>query len=296
MNRLKGSFFLLLATVIWGSAFVSQSIAANYIGAFTFQTLRCILGALAMLPAVFLRDRKINDGKSALSRWLDPTLWKAGLFCGTSLFFASNLQQLGLAETGAGKSGFLTAMYIVIVPVLGIFRKKKPTLMIPVSVAVAVVGLYLLSCAGVTAVSIGDLLLIGCAFLFAVQITMVDIYAPYVDALRLNALQALVCSVLSGIVMLFTETPTVQGITSSFLPLLHTGILSMGVAYYLQIIGQRFLEAAPAALIMSLESVFALLFGIIFLQETMTAPEIWGSTLIFAAVILSQIPFPLGKK
>ncbi len=125
---------------------------------------------------------------------------------------------------------------------------------------------------------------------------MGDIYAPYVDALRLNALQALVCSVLSGIVMLFTETPTVQGITSSFLPLLHTGILSMGVAYYLQIIGQRFLEAAPAALIMSLESVFALLFGIIFLQETMTAPEIWGSTLIFAAVILSQIPFPVGKK
>lgn len=296
MNKqIQGSLLLLLATVIWGSAFVSQSIAAEYMGAFTFQALRCMLAVIVMLPIIFLFDRKKDDRKNFFTRWVDRKLWRAGLLCGIPLFLATNLQQMGLSDTDPGKSGFLTAMYIVIVPIIGIFRKNKPSILVPVSVVLAVAGLYCLSCVGVTSVSIGDLLLLGCALMFAVQITFVDIYAPTVDPLRLNALQALVCAVLSAIFMFFTETPSLTGITSCLLPLLHTGVLSMGLAYGLQIIAQKDLPPAPAALIMSLESVFALLFGVVFLQEAIDLWKAVGCLLIFTAVVLSQIPIKQKK-
>lgn len=285
---------LLLATVIWGSAFVSQSVGMDHIGPFTFQAVRCAVAFVGLIPVILIADRFKNDQKSFIKRWADPRLWKAGLLCGIPLFLACNLQQVGLVDTDAGKSGFLTAMYIVIVPLIGIFLKRKATIMVPISVALAVVGLYFLSCVGVTQVNTGDLLTIGCAVMFAVQITFVDIFAQDADALRLNAIQALVCAVLSACVMLFTETPTWSGIYSCTLPLLHTGLLSMGLAYYLQIIGQKHLDTTPASLIMSLESVFAAVFGVLILHETMTGWEILGCVLVFAAVILSQIP--VGKK
>jgi len=285
---------LLLATVIWGSAFVSQSVGMDHIGPFTFQAVRCAVAFVGLIPVILIADRFKNDQKSFIKRWADLRLWKAGLLCGIPLFLACNLQQVGLVDTDAGKSGFLTAMYIVIVPLIGIFLKRKATIMVPISVALAVVGLYFLSCVGVTQVNTGDLLTIGCAVMFAVQITFVDIFAQDADALRLNAIQALVCAVLSACVMLFTETPTWSGIYSCTLPLLHTGLLSMGLAYYLQIIGQKHLDTTPASLIMSLESVFAAVFGVLILHETMTGWEILGCVLVFAAVILSQIP--VGKK
>lgn len=293
-KQFKGSLLLLLATVIWGSAFVSQSVGMDHIGPFTFQAARCFLAFLGLLPVILISDCFKKGNKGFFKRWADPTLWKAGLLCGIPLFLACNLQQVGLVDTDAGKSGFLTAMYIVIVPVLGIFLKRKPTVMVPISVGVAVVGLYFLSCVGVTQINTSDLLTIGCALMFAVQIIFVDIFAKDTDALRLNAIQALVCSVLSGIVMIFTEQPTWAGITACALPLAHTGLLSMGLAYYLQIIGQKDLDTTPAALIMSLESVFAAVFGVLILKETMTGWEILGCALVFAAVILSQIP--VGKK
>ena len=293
-KQIKCSMLLLLATVIWGSAFVSQSVGMDHIGPFTFQAVRCAVAFVGLIPVILIADRFKNDQKSFIKRWADPRLWKAGLLCGIPLFLACNLQQVGLVDTDAGKSGFLTAMYIVIVPLIGIFLKRKATIMVPISVALAVVGLYFLSCVGVTQVNTGDLLTIGCAVMFAVQITFVDIFAQDADALRLNAIQALVCAVLSACVMLFTETPTWSGIYSCTLPLLHTGLLSMGLAYYLQIIGQKHLDTTPASLIMSLESVFAAVFGVLILHETMTGWEILGCVLVFAAVILSQIP--VGKK
>jgi len=293
-KQIKCSMLLLLATVIWGSAFVSQSVGMDHIGPFTFQAVRCAVAFVGLIPVILIADRFKNDQKSFIKRWADLRLWKAGLLCGIPLFLACNLQQVGLVDTDAGKSGFLTAMYIVIVPLIGIFLKRKATIMVPISVALAVVGLYFLSCVGVTQVNTGDLLTIGCAVMFAVQITFVDIFAQDADALRLNAIQALVCSLLSACVMLFTETPTWSGIYSCTLPLLHTGLLSMGLAYYLQIIGQKHLDTTPASLIMSLESVFAAVFGVLILHETMTGWEILGCVLVFAAVILSQIP--VGKK
>lgn len=293
-KQLQSSILLLLATVIWGSAFVSQSVGMDHIGPFTFQAVRCAVAFLGLIPVILITDCFKKDGQSFLKRWADPRLWKAGLLCGIPLFLACNLQQVGLVDTDAGKSGFLTAMYIVIVPLIGIFLKRKATIMVPISVTIAVVGLYFLSCVGVTQVNTGDLLTIGCAVMFAVQITFIDIFAQDTDALRLNAIQALVCSVLSACVMLFTETPTWIGISSCTLPLLHTGLLSMGLAYYLQIIGQKHLDTTPASLIMSLESVFAAVFGALILKETMTGWEILGCVLVFAAVILSQIP--VGKK
>lgn len=295
-KQLRGSLMLGLATVIWGSAFVAQSVGMDHIGPFTFQAVRCFLAVIGLLPVIAIADRFKKDGKTFLSRWCDRKLWKAGLLCGIPLFLACNLQQLGLVDTDAGKSGFLTAMYIVIVPVIGIFLKRKTTVMVPISVALAVAGLYFLSCAGVTQISTGDLLLLGCALMFAVQITFVDIFASSVDALRLNALQAGVCAVLSAVVMAFTETPTWQSIGDCWLPLSYTGFLSMGAAYGLQIIGQRDMEPAVASLIMSLESVFAAVFGALILKETMTGWEMLGCILVFVAVVLSQIPIPIKSK
>lgn len=295
-KQLRGSTFLLLATVIWGSAFVSQSVGMDHIGPFTFQAVRCLLAVLGLLPVILVADRFKKSGKNFWQRWADPKLWKAGLLCGVPLFLACNLQQVGLVDTDAGKSGFLTAMYIVIVPVIGIFLKKKPTIMIPISVALAVAGLYCLSCVGVTQISTGDLLTLGCALMFAVQITFIDMLAQDTDALRLNAIQALVCSVLSAGIMLFTEQPTWQSIADCALPLAHAGFLSMGAAYSLQILGQQDLEPTAASLIMSLESVFAVVFGALILKETMNGWEIVGCILVFAAVILSQIPMKPKKK
>ena len=288
-KRLSGSISLLLATIIWGSAFVSQSVAMEHLGPFSFQGIRCALAVIGLMPVIALFDRKNKDGKSYWRRWADKKLWLAGILCGIPLFLACNLQQLGLVDTDPGKSGFLTAMYIVIVPILSIFRRKMPSIMVPISVILAVAGLYFLSCVGVTSISTGDLLLLACALMFAIQITFVDIFAPSVDALRLNALQALVCAVLSSVIAAFTEQPTWQGIWDCALPLAHTGFLSMGAGYALQIIGQKHVEPTLSSLIMSLESVFAVIFEMLLLQQFLTGWETIGCVLVFAAVILSQI-------
>lgn len=288
---------LLLATVIWGSAFVSQNIAMKYMGPFSFQAIRCALAVIGLIPVVAIFDRFSKDGKTFLSRWADKKLWIAGVLCGIPLFLACNLQQVGLVDTDPGKSGFLTAMYIVIVPIIGIFRKKKPSIMVPISVVLAVIGLYFLSCVGVTSVSTGDLLILGCALMFAIQITFVDIFAPDVDALRLNTIQALVCTVLSALLAVFTaEQVTWNGIWDCALPLAHVGFLSMGAGYALQIMGQKHMEPTVSSLIMSLESVFAVIFEMLILHQFMDKWETIGCTLVFAAVILSQIEWKPKKK
>ena len=295
-KQLGGSLFLVTATIIWGSAFISQSIGMDHIEPFTFQAIRCFLAVLGLLPVIAIADRFKKDQNTFIGRWANKQLWLAGILCGIPLFMACNLQQFGLVDTDPGKSGFLTAMYIVIVPILGIFLKKKPTIMMPISVILAVLGLYYISFAGVPSISTGDILTVCCAFMFAVQILFVDRFAPSVDPLRLNLIQALVCSVLSCIFMLTTEDPTLDGITACALPLAHAGFLSMGAAYAFQIIGQKRVEPTAASLIMSMEAVFALIFSICFGKNNMDKWRFIGCALMFTAVILSQIPVKRKEK
>ncbi len=294
-KKLRGSLLLVLATVIWGNAFIAQSVGMDLIGPFTFQAGRCLLAVLFLIPAAFLMDLGKKDGKSSLQRWLDPTLWKAGIICGLALFVATSLQQVGLIYTDAGKAGFITAMYIVLVPIPGIFRRQKIAPNTLLSVGLAVIGLYLLSCLNAGGINKGDLLVMGCALAFAVQITCIDTLGLSLDGVRLNCVQALVVCILSVPFVIFTETVEIANLMACWLPLGFAGILSMGVAYTLQIQGQKDLDPTTASLIMSLESVFAALGGWLILKETMTVPELLGSGLVFAAVILSQVPIRKAK-
>lgn len=285
-KQLSGVIALLGATVIWGSAFIAQSVGMDKIGPFTFQAVRCFLAVVFLFPASAL----FSKGKPFWKSWADPALWRSGVICGLALFAASSLQQIGLVYTDAGKAGFLTAMYIVFVPFLGLFVGQRPGRNALLSLIPAIVGLYLLSCTSVSGINKGDVLLLLCAVAFSVQILLIDRHCAGLDGLKLNCIQALVVTVLSVPWALLTETVDASRIASCWLPLGYAGILSMGVAYTLQIVGQKRVAPSAAALLMSLESVFAALFGWLLLHETMTRAEELGCVLVFAAVIISQLP------
>lgn len=289
-NKLRGSLSLLLCTVIWGFAFIAQSVGMDLIGPFTFQMVRCFLAVLFLIPFSFVLDLGKCTMAESAGKWKNPKLWKSGLICGCALFVASSLQQIGLIYTDAGKAGFITAMYIVLVPVLGLFLKRKPPKATVFSVALAVVGLYLLSCMGVTEINKGDLALMGCALAFAVQINCVDLLAEGLDGFRMNCIQSLTVAVLSIPFAAFAETVDMQNLLSCWFPLCFAGVLSMGVAYSLQIVGQKDLEPTAASLIMSLESVFAAIGGWWLLGERMSGTELLGCGLVFAGVVISQLP------
>ena len=280
----------MLGTFIWGMAFIAQSVGMETIGPFTFQAIRCMLGVIFLFLVTFFFDWKIGM-RASLQKWKNKKLWISGIICGTALFAATSLQQVGLVYTAPGKAGFLTAMYIVLVPVLGIFVHRKPGINAVVSVLLALVGLYLLSFTDMGSINIGDILLSGCALAFAVQILLIDRFAPDLDGLRLNCVQSLVVSLLSvPCIFLNRETVGLQTILDCWLPLGFAGVLSMGVGYSMQIIGQKRLEPTAASLIMSLESVFAALGGWLILHNTMTPSELTGCALVFAGVIVSQVP------
>ena len=285
-KQLSGVIALLGATVIWGSAFIAQSVGMDKIGPFTFQAVRCFLAVVFLFPASAL----FSKGKPFWKSWADPALWRSGVICGLALFAASSLQQIGLVYTDAGKAGFLTAMYIVFVPFLGLFLGQKPGRNALLSLIPAIVGLYLLSCTSVSGINKGDVLLLLCAVAFSVQILLIDRHCAGLDGLKLNCIQALVAAVLSVPWALLTETVDASRIASCWLPLGYAGVLSMGVAYTLQIVGQKRVAPSAAALLMSLESVFAALFGWLLLHETMTGAEELGCLLVFAAVVISQLP------
>lgn len=285
-KQLSGVIALSGATVIWGSAFIAQSVGMDKIGPFTFQAVRCFLAVVFLFPASALFSR----GKPFWKSWADPALWRSGVICGLALFAASSLQQIGLVYTDAGKAGFLTAMYIVFVPFLGLFLGRKPGRNALLSLIPAIVGLYLLSCTSVSGINKGDVLLLLCAVAFSVQILLIDRHCAGLDGLKLNCIQALVAAVLSVPWALLTETVDASLIASCWLPLGYAGVLSMGVAYTLQIVGQKRVAPSAAALLMSLESVFAALFGWLLLHETMTRAEVLGCVLVFAAVVISQLP------
>ena len=276
-KQLKGSLSIILATVIWGSTFVAQSVGVDHVGPFSFLSIRCFLAVFALLLVLFLRSRK--DFVKILT---DPRLWKAGIPCGVALFAATALQQIGLIYTTAGKGGFITTMYIIMVPIFGLFLKQKPPKTVGISVVLAAVGLYLISGAGFTSINIGDVLMLLCAVAFAVQILIMDRV--------LNMSQALVCAVLGGICALFFDTTTWQGILDCWFPLCWAGIMSMGIAYTLQIVGQKAIEPTTASLLMSFESVFAAISGWLLLNESFTLTEGIGCALVFGAIILTQIP------
>ena len=292
-SELKGNLLLMLTALIWGCAFVAQSVSMDYIGPFTFQSVRSLLGA-AVLVQVFLI---LDAGKKKAGTYQAPTgeekktLLIAGIVCGCIMTVAANLQQIGIQYTSAGKAGFITAMYILIVPVLGLFLKKKVPGRIWLCILIAVVGLYLLSVTeGFSSISKGDVYVLLCALAFSFHIMAVDHYAPLVDGVRLSSIQFLICGVLSGILMFLFEEPNLENILNAAVPILYAGIMSCGVAYTLQIIGQKYTRPTIASLIMSLESVFAVLAGIVVLREIPTARETMGCVLMFLAIIIAQLP------
>ena len=295
-KKLKGILALLTATVIWGFAFVAQSVGMDLIGPFTFQMVRCLLAVALLVPLSFLLDIGKCSMRESAAKWLNPKLWKASILCGIALFVASSLQQNGLVYTDAGKAGFLTAMYIVMTPIVAIFRGHKVCKTDLFSVCIAVVGLYLLSCVGVTEINKGDLLIMGCALAFAVQINCVDHFCGSLDGFRMNCIQALTVAILSAPCVAVTETVDMGNLLACWGPLCFAGCLSMGLAYSMQIVGQKEIEPTDASLIMSLESVFAVLGGWWLLHERMRPIEMLGCCLVFAAVIISQLPEKKKKK
>ena len=297
MNRrkLRGSLMLLLTALVWGMGFVAQSAGMDYIGPFTFLAARSFLGCLVLLPVMALTSRKIPGEKPVPGE--RRTLILGGILCGTALFVASGLQQMGIQETTAGKAGFLTAMYIVLVPVFGLFLGRKGSAQLWVSMAIAVVGLYLLCMKdGFGSIQSSDWLLLLCAVLFSFQIMAVDHFSPQMDGVRLSLVEFFVVSVESTVAALLFEQPAMAEFVTFAGPILYCGIMSSGVAYTLQILGQRDLNPAVASLIMCLESVFSALGGWLLLHQNLSFRESSGCVLLFAAVVLAQLPLGCLKR
>ena len=292
-QQLKSNALLLLAALIWGVAFVAQSDAMNYVGAFTFNGARFVLGALALAPLAWYKQKKLTRQERADGR---RPLLTGALWCGLTLGIASGLQQHGLIETSAGKAGFLTALYVVLVPLIGLLFKRKVPFTVWIGAVIAVAGMYLLCIDEKLTLNRGDALILMCALVFAVQMVLVDHYAPKVDGITLACLEFAVAGVGNMIPALIVEHNHIPSLMAAWLPLLYTGLLSSGVAYTLQILGQRHANAAVASLILSLESVFAALSGWLFLHETLLPREAIGSVLMLAAVILAQIPISVRRR
>lgn len=290
-NSLVGNLMLLTAAVIWGLAFVAQSVGVDRMAPMTFQFCRSFTAMLTLIPILWIGDRKKQDGKNFFTRFQDKRLLLGGLLCGLGMFLGNAFQQVGLVYTSPGKSGFITAMYIVLVPLLGLFLHQKLRGKVWISVGLAVLGLYFLSISGAAAINIGDVLTLGCALFFAVQITCIDRFSPHVDCLRLSFLQTLVTCVLSFFSMLVFEGLDFSAVPTCVIPILYTGVLSMGIAYTLQITGQKkSSNVTLASLILSLESVFSALFGWLILKEALSYRELLGCGLVFAAIVLAQLP------
>jgi len=295
-SSMKNTAMLFLAALIWGFAFVAQSAGMEYVGPFTFNAVRCIIGAAVLVPVALLwkqEDKSDDEKDSPADNWFarNKTLLLGGISCGIFLGVATNLQQIGIMTTSVGKAGFLTALYIVLVPVAGLFFKKKCGASVWIGVVCSFAGLYLLCMTGGSfSLAVGDLLLLACAVVFTGHILVIDYFAPKVNGVWMSCIQFLVAGIISAIPMIFTETPTRESIFAAKLPILYAGVMSCGVAYTLQILGQKNYNPTVAVLILSLESCFSVLGGFLILQETLSARELCGCGLMFAAIILAQLP------
>ncbi len=310
-RQLKSSLLILLATFIWGTAFLAQKDGGR-IGTFTFNGIRFLIGGAFLLPVIYVLDKlrekaaaktgHSDEPKDGEQGFDDPddggvdmgwskTVFKGGIACGVVLFIASSLQQYGVLYTSLGKTGFITALYAVFVPILSIALGKAVHLRTWIAVAIGMLGLYLISMYGESfTIAYGDRFIIGCAVGFAVQILMIDYFSPKVDPVKLAAVEFLTLGLISVPFMFIFENPNLPDIISVLPSLLYASILSSGVAYTLQIVGQRYAEPTQAALVMCMESVFSMLTGMIVLGERMAAHEYIGALLIFIAVVMTQLP------
>lgn len=291
-EEFKGNLLLLLTALIWGCAFVAQSVGADKIGPFTFQAVRSLIGSVVLLPVIFVLDRqkKRQGTYQKPSARQTKTLLAGGVVCGVILCAASCLQQAGIQYTTVGKAGFITALYILIVPLLGLFFRQRAPLKLWGCILVAVAGLYLLCMTEGFFLSKGDALMMLCALVFSFHILAVDHFSPKVEGVKLACLQFFVSSVTAGVLMFFMERPSLEAIWSAWPTLLYAGAFSCGMGYTLQIIGQKYTRPTVASLLMSLESVFAILAGAVILREIPTLREGIGCLLMFAAIILAQLP------
>lgn len=294
-GQMRNSLLLLLTAFIWGVAFVAQSVGGEQVGCFTFNGVRSLIGGVVLIPVIFFLDaqkkKELGEEKFSEQKGDKKTLILGGVSCGIMLCIASNFQQLGISFTTVGKAGFITALYIIIVPILGIFMKKKAGPKIWAGVALATVGLYMLCMTSESfSISKGDFLVLICAGFFSLHILIIDYFSPKCDGVRLSCIQFFVCGVISIAIALLFETPTMSGILAGWLPILYAGVLSCGVAYTLQIVGQKNMDPTVASLILSLESVFSVLAGWVILHQTLKAREIFGCVLMFLAIILAQLP------
>ena len=308
-HKLRNTFFLFLTAMIWGAAFVAQSVSMDYIGPFTFICLRSVIGGLFLIPVIIVLDgiRKKSQNESAdvvnsenilhieteekqrLS-WKNKQLIEGGIVCGIFLFFANCFQQTGIQYTTVGKAGFITTFYIIIVPLIGLFFKKYCGILTWIGVVVALAGLYFLCITQKLTIQRGDALILCCSVLYAGQILAIDHYNPFVDGVKMSCIQFLTGGILGAVFMLLFENPSIAMILSAAGPILYTGIMSTGVGYTLQILGQKGLNPTVAALIMSLESVFSVLSGYLFLHQLLTTRELIGCVLMFIAIVLAQLP------
>ena len=300
-NNIKSSFLLSLTALIWGVAFVFQSMGNNYMQPFTFNAARNMLGFLFLVPVILFRQLHpgaLGEEIFNIKKLPLKTTVIGGICCGAALATASMFQQYGVKYTTVGKAGFITTLYIILTPIFGIFLKKKCPFTVWIGAGAAVIGMYMLCITEELSISPGDLLVFICAVFFSVHILIIDYFSPKTDGVVLSCIQFFVASVLCGIIAFIVEAPSIEQITNGLIPILYTGIMSSGVAYTLQIIGQRNFNPTVAALIMSLESVisavasyFAYQMGFLTQDQSLTAMQIAGCAIMFAAVIFVQLPF-----
>ena len=283
---------LLLTAVIWGIAFVAQSAGMDYVGPLTFLCVRSLIGGAALLPVIWFLERQKSDAQKQEERTPEKRrlLIKGGILCGLALCFASTFQQYGIQFTTVGKVGFITACYIILVPIAGLFFGKRCGLNIWIGVLLAVGGLYCLCITETLRIGKGDILVLICAFIFSAHILVVDHFSPLVDGVKMACIQFFVCGLVSGAGMLLLEHPAVSDILMAWQSILYAGLLSSGVGYTLQIVGQKGLNPTVASLILSLESVVSVLAGLLILHQTLSGREVLGCVLMFAAIVLAQMP------
>ena len=294
-TKTKGFIMLLMTAFIWGTAFVAQRKGMEFIGPFTFNGIRSFIGAAVLIPVILLIRSKAKasdpDSPDALvSSSSRKNLLKGGLCCGLLMFTASTLQQAGMVYTTSGKAGFITALYIVIVPILGLFLGKKVRPIIVFCVALAMAGLYLLTIKEGLTINKGDLLILACAFFFSLHILVIDHFSPRTNSVALSAIQLLITGIISVPCMILFETINWNSLYECAFPIFYAGVMSCGVAYTMQIVAQKYTEPAVASLLLSLESVFAALAGAVVLGEVLSGRELTGCIIMFAAIILAQLP------
>ena len=291
-KRYVNNLILLIIALIWGAAFVAQSAGMDYIGPFTFNSARSILGGIVLIPVIYVLDKKrkeeISQGKEVIQN--KKTLIIGGICCGFFLMLGSSLQQIGIQYTTAGKAGFITTLYIIIVPILGIFLKKKVPGKVWPCAMLAAIGMYLLCMSESLQIGKGDVLVFICAFLFAIQILLADHFVELADPVEISCIQFLTSGVILTILMFVFETPHWSDFVAAWLPIAYAGILSSGVAYTLQLIGQKGMDPTIASLLLSMESTFSVLAGWVILKQKLTVKELIGCVLMFTAVILVQLP------